>query len=90
MKIDVIMIENMILTMSRYFILRKKQVDNEYKQAFGLRHYQFWRTVYAKLDNGVSRKLVCIRYRPIFSKYKIPGHSQDHIFNPYDEYSLHY
>ena len=39
MRIDVILIENMILTMSRYFILEKK-VDNEYKLAFSLRHYQ--------------------------------------------------
>ena len=41
-----IMIENLILTMSRYFIFRKKWVDNEYKQSFGLPHYQ--------VDNGVS------------------------------------
>ena len=39
MRMDVIMIENMILAMSRYFIL-EKMVDNEYKQIFGIRHYQ--------------------------------------------------
>ena len=39
MRMDAIMIENMTFTMPSHFIL-EKWVDYEYKQAFGLSHYQ--------------------------------------------------
>ena len=70
MKMYVIMIENMILTMSRYFFRKNRSITNINKLSahaiikFKLDNRLTPLSSY-KLDNGVSRKFVYIRYRPM-------------------------
>ena len=53
-----IMIENMIFTMSGYFMLENRSITKNKPSAYAI----------IKFDNGVSRRLVYFRYRSIFLK----------------------